>query len=395
MTIRQSGGRRILFLDSLRAIAVLLVVWGHVMLVGVNDPATVGNWVPGVVAPIFGAESPAQNPHGKLGLILVQSTGVGPGGLGVALFFLISGFIILRTVERTKPSAFLLQRFFRIVPLCFVSVLLVAGITAAYSRYLGFEQPNSIKSILTSSFALNFYNGAFSTIPVLWTLEVEIAFYIVMALLSAVSGKVTTASIVSLSVLCLLFTALIASPLVQGIQGNTLRILLHLSGMAVHVSYMLVGSIVYRAYSTSSWRGHFIPFVSVFGCYWLGLCVLQSATNHREIGASAHDGIAAFLIFAAAMAFGMDGRILRPLRWIGGISYPLYLLHIPIAWGLLVISSRLGLGMHGAGLLSICAVMALSWILHKSIEMPSQQLGKKLSERWFRSLPTPGTQQPA
>lgn len=392
MTIQQVAGRRILFLDSLRAIAVLLVMWGHVMLVGINDPTTVGVWVPGVAAPIFGPDSPAQNPHGKLGLMMALSIGVGPGGLGVALFFLISGFIILRTVERTKPSAFLMQRFFRIFPLCFVSVLLVAGATAAYCAYMGFEQPNSIKSVLTSSFAMNFYNGAFSTVPVLWTLEVEIAFYIIMAVLAALPGKVNTASIVCLSGVCLLFTALTVSPLVQEGRSETVRILLHLSSMSVHVSYMLIGSIVYRAYSTSSWARHVIPFVVVFGFYWLGLNVLQSATNHREIGASAHDGVAALMIFAVAMAIGMDGRALRPLRWIGSISYPLYLLHVPIAWMLLVINSRLGLGMHSAGLVSIGTVMVLSWILHKSIEMPSQQFGKRLSERWFLTPPLPATQ---
>lgn len=374
-------GRRILFLDSLRAIAVLLVVWGHVMLVGINDPNTVQHWVPSVSSPIFGEESVAANVHGKLGLVVALATGVNPGGLGVAVFFLISGFVIVRSVERVTAAQFLVQRFFRIVPTCACAVLFVAAVTWAVCHFSGFDQPNSLGSMLTSSFALNFYNGAFSTIPVLWTLEVEMTFYLLIALLAALPGPISTQRLMLASLACLAFVAVAASPAALAMDPSVVRLTQHWSSILVHISFMLVGSLIYRAYTSIHWA-RVLPFVVIsFVFYKIGHTVLLSANSNREIGASFNDCVAALVIFVVAMFAGMQAGVFKPLRWIGSISYPFYLLHVPLAWMLLHGFSKLGLGMNSAGALSIGVVMLLSWLMHLAIELPSQEYGKRLAKR--------------
>lgn len=379
--VNVSNGNRILFLDSLRAIAVLLVVWGHVMLVGINDPATVHNWVPSISLPIFGQESVANNAHGQLGLVIALSTGVNPGGLGVALFFLISGFVIVRSVERVTWSQFLVQRFFRIIPTCFVAVLLVVAAMWLIFRQAGAENPNSLTSVLTSTFALNFYNGAFSAIPVLWTLEVEMAFYLVVAFLAALPGRITTNRLMHASAACVLLVALAASPATLHLDASTVRLLQHWSSILVHISFMLVGSLIHRMYVSERWW-RLLPHTAIaLVSYWVALTVLLSATSQREIGASLHDCIAALGIFVAGLLAGMRGKWLKPLRWVGDISYPLYLLHVPLAWMLLVAFAGLRIGMNAAGALSIAAVVLLSWLVHRSIELPSQDFGKRIAKR--------------
>jgi peptidoglycan/LPS O-acetylase OafA/YrhL len=150
---------RIYFLDYLRALAVLLVMWGHIFLVGINDPKTVGIWIPTVKNFIFGEDSISQNAHGQLGLIVALTTGVTSGPLGVAIFFLISGFVILKTVDYSRPCYFLIRRFFRVIPLCGFAVVATALVTAAYCSANNLDQPNSISSVLTSTFVVNYYYG--------------------------------------------------------------------------------------------------------------------------------------------------------------------------------------------------------------------------------------------
>lgn len=379
---KPSAGRRILFLDSLRAIAVLLVVWGHVMLVGIDDPATVHHWVSTVSGPIFGPDSSAKNFHGQLGLAVALATGINPGGLGVALFFLISGFVIIRSVERVTAGQFLVQRFFRIVPTCMAAVLFVAAVTWGLSVFAGFDQPHTFRSILASSVAMNFYNATFPTIPVLWTLEVEISFYLLVAVLAAIPGAITSNRLMATCAGCLLFVAVIASPAVLAFDASALRILQHWSTIAVHISFMLVGSLIYRAYlEGGTVRSIVLVAVSLAG-YWLGLKILLSATNGTSIGASLADCVAALIIFIAGLLTGMRARWLAPLRWIGDISYPLYLLHVPLGWMLLAGLAAVGFGMNGAGLVGIAIVILLSWIVHKLIELPTQRLGKRLAKRF-------------
>ena len=121
--------------------------------------------------------------------MLFRSTGIGSGPLGVAIFFLISGFVILKTVDTTPPVAFLVKRFFRLIPLCAVVVLGTALLTMFFCSIYDIPQPNSITGVLTSMVAMNYFNGSFPTTPVLWTLAVEIWFYLIIAVAVGVAGR--------------------------------------------------------------------------------------------------------------------------------------------------------------------------------------------------------------
>lgn len=374
--------QRFIFVDSLRAVAVLLVVWAHVMLIGVNNPDTVHNWVPSVSSLIFGPNSVAQNVHDKLCTAVFFPFGVNPGGLGVALFFLISGFVIVQSVEKVSVSQFMVQRFFRIVPTCMLAVIFVALVTEVFCYVTQTQQPNSLKSVLASGLALNFYGGEFTTIPVLWTLEVEIAFYIFMAAMTAtLSSRLAGHGLTYCSLFCLLVIAVFASPMVHAFNPSWVRLTSHWSSLLVHISYMLIGSLIYRVYLSRAWMSGLFSILASFFIYWLCLDIHLSSTSNQGIGASFADGVAALLLFSAGVLTGLKTRWLKFLRWVGGVSYPLYLLHIPLAWMALAVCSKLGFDMNTSGALSIAAVVFLSWITHLTIEGPSQNLGKRLARK--------------
>jgi peptidoglycan/LPS O-acetylase OafA/YrhL len=89
------------------------------------------------------------------------------GVLGLNVFFLISGYLILRSLERYSPKSFAIHRFFRIYP----SYLVV-------SAMVFFAKDISDSSILPQLFMVNDIFGKPNMMAVQWSLLVEIKFYI-------------------------------------------------------------------------------------------------------------------------------------------------------------------------------------------------------------------------
>ncbi len=157
-------GGRIATIDGLRGIAILLVVWFHVWQI---------SWQGAVV------------PFVNLSFQPLAETGF----LGVALFFFISGFVLMlpyaqaRVTQTEAPSwrHFFGRRFLKIVPsyvLCIV-VLLALG-TQTYAGVL-----DATRDIV---FHLLFIHDWFAVTNasingVLWSLGVEIQFYVLFPVL--------------------------------------------------------------------------------------------------------------------------------------------------------------------------------------------------------------------
>lgn len=168
---------RIIFLDYLRAVACLLVVLAHLYLIGLNNYQEMAVWVPSVKAHLFGVDAADRNIFQPAVMFMAIKFGIITGTLGVAIFFLISGFVILRAVERESPGEFIVKRIFRIYPANTAVVCLAAAATAVYCAMTGTISPHSFEGIVSSSLVLNGFLHKFESLPILWTLEVELFFY--------------------------------------------------------------------------------------------------------------------------------------------------------------------------------------------------------------------------
>lgn len=369
---------RIVWLDCLRAVAVSLVVWGHIFLVGINDPKIVSIWVPSVRDFIFGPGSASRNPNSNIAVLMWTYTGTGPGGLGVALFFLISGFVILRTVDRTPPEIFLVQRFFRIVPVCTVAGVATAMGTNAIFINAGLHIPNTFASVLASSFALADLCQQFPSTPVLWTLSAEILFYLIIAATAwIVSGQIGFRALAMVSMICLTGVLFARSPIVtEEFSSYLATVSVYLSRLLAYVSFMLIGAVVYRGHSE---RRFIVTLVfGVFSCAVCALIYFEFAGLNGGLvgGVWPAEAAVALVTFLGAFALNLRGLWMAPLRWIASISYPLYLVHAPLSWVLLAWLATLGLGMISAGLVSTIIVVLVAWVVHLVIERPAHQLGR-------------------
>ncbi|MDD5036702.1 MAG: acyltransferase [Methylococcaceae bacterium] len=146
---------RLSHIDSLRGIAVILVVWMH-------------------VAEVFVGLSPQTRESG--GFLYDMARTVDFGRIGVVLFFSISGFVICKSLSGNVIKGgmnFLIRRFFRLFPAYWLSVPL--GLVSVWWL---FDKPISAKVALVG---LTMTPSLFDTVPIMghyWTLETELVFYV-------------------------------------------------------------------------------------------------------------------------------------------------------------------------------------------------------------------------
>jgi peptidoglycan/LPS O-acetylase OafA/YrhL len=136
---------------------------------------------------------------------------VATGLLGMVFFFILSGFLVTHfLLSHYGVMDFLIRRFFRILPLVWLYMTLMFLITPV-------TMDTSLSHYL---FYGNYPPGAFiSTTPHMWSLCVEVHFYIGVALLVGLLGK---RGLLFIPVLMLFFT------LLRVIDGAHYSILTHL-----------------------------------------------------------------------------------------------------------------------------------------------------------------------
>ncbi|MBX3463883.1 MAG: acyltransferase [Planctomycetes bacterium] len=142
--------RHLPVLDGLRAIAVLLVLWNHVPKAVPGYPEA----------------------------LKVADMLVGPGGFGVELFFVLSGFLITRILigerERHVPVRwFLARRFLRIFPIYYLLLLVLLPFRPAAEIGWCAAYLYNLKSILW---------GAGGPLAHTWSLCIEEHFYLLWPL---------------------------------------------------------------------------------------------------------------------------------------------------------------------------------------------------------------------
>ncbi|GEM_PF-564797 len=99
------------------------------------------------------------------------------GTFGVELFFIISGYVILPSAMRYGAQQFALRRFLRLYPLFFVLSLFFIALNAITNAYPAL---NSTKAVISGLLFINLFTGTEQLTPNAWSLTYEVIFYLLM-----------------------------------------------------------------------------------------------------------------------------------------------------------------------------------------------------------------------
>jgi peptidoglycan/LPS O-acetylase OafA/YrhL len=303
-------------------------------------------------------------------LLITHFTALSPvaryGYLGVYLFFMISGFVILMSAEGRSAAAFFQSRFIRLYPAYWVA----CTITFASMYLLGatnlqrtFDQWLVNLSMLQGTFGVTDIDGVY------WTLLLEMRFYLLVFLVCATG----------------LFGAL--PILLAGWAGYAfvaMRGLITPDVAAIYPSciYFIAGAAFYLIYRRRSLvLASALVVVSGYLAYrhCADDAVKQSAYYHATISpvvATCLMGL--FFVVFALIALG---RLrMRERAWtyaMGAMTYPLYLLHQFMGYALL---NKVAVGAvpYLWLLLVVLFLLALAWAVHRFLEVPGARLLRTL-----------------
>lgn len=233
------------------------------------------------------------------------------GAMGMSVFFALSGFLITQFLWFNQDiKVFLIRRFARIAPL----VLLVSFLYA-----LLFEgRPDSF--LAANLYVLNYWHSAIvPSISPLWSLGVEMHFYLGIALCVGIFGR---AGFSLVPVVAIIITALQINAGVFGAIATHLRVDEILSGSMLAILWMeRERPVVQRAFSIL--RLLFWPLFVLW--------ILSCWPIIHEIGYMRAYLTAAMMGAVISMTSGWQESLLshRVLQYIGTISFALYVWHSP------------------------------------------------------------------
>jgi len=316
-----------------------------------------------------------------------------PGGLGVTIFFFLSGYLITTLLRRELAKSgridfkqFYIRRMLRIWPSFYLVLALGALLTLA-GLLPGPLKPGPLLSQVLHY--ANYYSifsgseGAILGTAVFWSLAVEEHFYLAFPLLYLVLvrlGLTPRRQGMVIGLLCL------------GVLAWRCFLVLHLH-VDDHRTYYAtdtrVDSIMFGCIlairgnpmldphqgSEKLWKFVLLPA----GLVLLAATLLYRSPDFRETLRYSLHGLALFPVFVTALRYPEWGpmRLLNSsaLRLIGQISFPFYLVHFTVIRAF--VEHPHPLPPLAIGILSFLISFALAYAIYRFVEQPVARIRKK------------------
>lgn len=312
MTDPKDSDSRLASLAALRGLAILLVIVGH--------------FAPSGLTRLLGTPALSLMAYG-----------------GVILFFVLSGFLMDRTLAADRNLiSYVIRRMARILPLYWVSLLVAFALGAWTLRDLA----------LNASFLVPLARSELMS-GVYWTLYIEVLFYALAPLLVYAGDRTIVVS------LYLVIAADVAVFAARGVPSHALY----------HLGFCLLGM------SFGVWnRGKLTD---------VGLALAAFAvTAHATLSPQGVFVALAPLASAVLMWFGLRYVVNNaPLSFLGAVSYGWYLLHAVVGLPLMAVMLRSGVPDWQAALAAALVTLLAAWFAHLLIERPGIAFGRHLRFR--------------
>jgi peptidoglycan/LPS O-acetylase OafA/YrhL len=314
--INQAGEQRSSRVESLRALAALGVVWGHVAAASL-------------------ALNPALPSASDVGL--VERTAYG-GGYGVFFFFALTGYLLFWPFAKRYFGGgdsidlrrYAVNRALRILPLYYAVVVVVLlfqehnpglGVWARFLTFTETLSPGTAGRIVGPA----------------WSLVVELCFYLLLPLLAYAVARLARGSLVRAG--AILIALALASLAVRAATIYTADPVDPLWRLNLPATFLFFVPGMLLALVGVTWEGRrpaWLRGPPLQGDLWIlasiplwALVVLVSYSLDFLVGA------AAFLVVGACVLPLRSGPVTNSLQWrplalVGVASYSLYLWHVPV-----------------------------------------------------------------
>jgi peptidoglycan/LPS O-acetylase OafA/YrhL len=358
--------RRLEFLDALRGLAAVYVVFYHMLML--PDPHLVPpRWVE------------------RLAMA---------GGTGVTLFFLVSAFSLyytmpLRQRDGNPTLSFYLHRFFRIAPLFWflIAATLVRDVLVFGVGHSAFDIAAS------ATFLFNLLpEGQQGFVWASWTIGVEMLFYAVFPLIYARVRSLGDA--IALVAACLLlwlgfqlvldYLVLPAAWEASMLQWSVLK----------HLPIFAMGIVVFHVFmrfdATALDGGAYRSTGNAL--LWVGAlgyaALLQGWLPDVFGNAYYWQGVVYGVLFLGLAMAPWRALVNGATRFLGKVSYSIYLNHptcvyllIPVYRWIYARSPSLTLSFLACVAVTFAVLLPLSWLTYRFIEEPGIEWGKKVMKR--------------
>lgn len=296
------------------------------------------------------------------------------GGAGVELFFMLSGFVIFMTLDRTRGAMdFVAGRFSRLYPAYWAAVaatFAVARLADLAGQQTTFAEAAVNLTMLQGLFKVRHVDGAY------WSLQAELLFYAAMlALHRAGALRHLHATLAIWLGAAFAVAAWPASGLASGLAESVAPKLQTLFSLR-YIQSFAVGMLLYdmrREVERPATRR------------WLAASGLFAASLAFRTVEDSWQGLVRTALLAALLAAAVNGRLhwlrwpgssrglltSRPLAFLGAISYSLYLIHQNIGYVAIRELTAMGVGPNLAVSLAAGLAICLAALLSRHVEQPA------------------------
>lgn len=282
------------------------------------------------------------------------------GHYGVNLFFMISGFVIFMSLDRTRtPLDFVVSRVSRLFPTYWAAIVITTlgvGLFGLLGREVTAGSTVANFGMLHNLFGVPHVDGVY------WTLEVEMLFYC-WALLAYSFGLLHRVHYLIASLFILRLAYFIAARYFQlELPVLPFRLLI-----LQYIPWFAAGMMIYRlALNSRPSRADAIILATSLG--------LTIAVEGYRMGAvMAGCGI---ILYAAAL--GRTPLNHRWMIWLGAVSYPWYLIHQNIGYIAIQRGEALQLSANASIVVAFGLSLALAYALTVLIDRPAMAFLRQL-----------------
>lgn len=278
------------------------------------------------------------------------------GHYGVEFFFMISGFAIYMSMENIRSGRdFIVKRFSRLYPAYWASVGITFTVVSLFS--LPGREVSLVDAVINLTMLQDFLNRSLPDVwigrvasvdGVYWTLSRFISFYMIMFLIHRLKlrNKIVPIAVGWLILICLS-------------KWTPMMPIIELVLLIKEASYFIIGIMFYLLSREGDNPLYYYVIL-------LSICSAYITNGKMHCIAALLFSFIFFLFYKKRLKF----IGIKPLIWLGGVSYSLYLIHQNVGYVIMNSLKSQGAGFFSMLTISIAVSIFIAAFLTRFVERP-------------------------